>query len=735
MGLSSVLSQLFERRPRRPTLDQLKLLREVIARAYDVSSYIVGAGKRARTIALRALAGLMDDCDVLKHRVTNQGSYRHSIWTKTHSQTRVRKVPLPFDLELAARIFSITPASEKEIAEERPATQEDFDVWFCKCVLLQSLSRRNAFSALMGISNFVHSYTKEELMSLFYTLGDAIPRVQESWDQGNEPLNGYLKEFERAVADRFGDSLNFDTKRNLIRRVKSEQPQELITECILILTLQEVGASCLTKPINSDNLSSNDIESELRRLHIVLHQPCYTEIAGDAGLPNPKEKTGMPEYTTMLTSNGNKTRKAPPLQEEELDMMVDEFQHMLEARRKAATKAIITVDGTERELESTQLDESGHAHLHLNETARIVEVWAREDSKADVLLTAFFLSLSSDRRIVNLEAGQEITFGVDYSESAEGNGSFDVNVGYRETNIARRLQLSGRRRAARKPARAPIPWYAQPEVLVTSLVVLLAVGGFVVERFYGVGGRFVASIRSMVPRVKPSIPGAEQPGQTKAIDETHLNGSFESEVPGKGQFYRHGGANRSPSPATTAGGPPSEGSTPQLRSPATASRTHRATHVAATIGTDRTLKAHVPSLANIRGVYVQNIGIYDSAKLNSQAYLTQIDALRQSGMFQPKENPNEAEARLVMVSDFEGATGDKAQAQLVTTKGGLVIWYGPLLSITRDSNQELGTNEIKTLVGQSTKALMTKKENALRRHGAPVRRKRALKHSSLSPKE
>ncbi|MCA1633839.1 MAG: hypothetical protein LC802_09000 [Acidobacteria bacterium] len=129
------------------------------------------------------------------------------------------------------------------------------------------------------------------------------------------------------------------------------------------------------------------------------------------------------------------------------------------------------------------------------------------------------------------------------------------------------------------------------------------------------------------------------------------------------------------------------------------------------------------------------MGVYDSAESNAKIHSSQVEALKQSGLFQPRGDPGDADARLVVVSDFESATGDKAQAQLVTVKGGKVIWYGPLLSIVRDGGWGQAAEQIKLFVGQSTKSLMTNKEQALKGRRAPVRQKRTLKQTGPSPKE
>jgi hypothetical protein len=715
MGLSSVLSRLIGRRPRRLTPDQLKLLRDDLTRAYQVSYYLLGDKEEAKQVTLRAFKGLIEDGDSLRHRVTNQGSYRH----KRRNQSRIRRVPLPYELELAARIFSLTTPFEKEKAARGQATREDFDVWFCECVLLQSLRGSNAFSALVGISNFVHSYKRDELTSLFDALGQASPRSRESWETGDEPVRDYLKKFDRAIADRFGDQIKTDERGNLVRRDKSEQPADLVAECILTLTFQEAGDSCLGKTTNPVRSQVSDIESELRRLHIALHRPCYARLAGDAGLQAPEEKAAMPEYTIMLSTNNHPPRKATAPDKEELDKMVDEFQLALEDRQKASPKVSITVDGVEEETASAQLFESGRAHLRLKETTKLLEVWAREETGANVLLTAFFLSLAGGRRTVTLEAGQKVSFNVDYAEGAEGDGSFEVNVGYRETGFARKHALNRLRRAGRSRP-ALIPPYARTALLAT-LGVALITAGVGVERVSNFGSYIYASIRMKAFGEKRTVAHPPRPTESNETSAPAASGT------GTAEQGEAASTLKPPIGNTSVNEIPTELA---LRNPGRFR--HSVPDRQAKGRRDRPVTTGVLSIADIKNIYVESIGVYDSAELNSQARSSQVEALKQSELFQPRENPGAADARLVVVSDFEGATGDKAQAQLITIKGGKVIWYGPLLSIVRDGDRGQTAEQIKLFVGRSTKSLMTNKEQALKGRRAPVRQKRTLKQNGPS---
>lgn len=717
MGLRSFLSWLIGRRRCRLTADQLKQLGEDLTCAYRLSYYILGDKDEAKQVARRALLGLEEDRPRLKHKAPRQGHYRR----QRGNRSRVMKVPLPFELELAASVFALTTPFEKEIAARRQATREDFDVWFCKCILLQSLRGSNAFSALIGLSNFVHCYTRDELISLFDELGEVSPRTKESWETGNEPVRDYLKKFDRAIAERFGDEIRTDARGKIVRRGESEQPIELVAECILTLTLQEAGDSCLGETCDAARLRAADAESELRRLHIALHLPCYAGLAGNAGLPAPEEKAAMPEYTIMLSTNSNPPRKAPALGDEELKKMVDEFQRALEDRRKASPKVIITVDGAEEVAASAQLFEGGRAHLGLHETAKLVEVWSREENGADVLLTAFFLSLASGRKTVTLEAGQKISFDVDYTEGEGGHGSFEVNVGYRETGFARRRALS-RLRRAQSPRPALSRRYAPAALLTTAFAVLL-VAGVGVERFSNLGSYLYTSIQSKASGAKRTA-APPLPTKNEATSQSNSNQTVNLTA------ARMGPAEQGEAAPTVRPllGNTSVNATPTELAPRNPGRLrHHAPDRRAKGGRDRPATTGVPSIADINKIYVQSIGVYDSTESNAQAQSFQVEALKQSGLFQPRDNPAEADARFVVVGGFESATGDKAQAQLVTVKGGKVIWYGPLLNIVRDGERGQAAEQIKLFVGQSMKSLMTNKEQALNGRRAPVRHKRARK--------
>lgn len=780
MGLSIVLANLLERwRPRRrPSVEQLRLLRQAMSQAYQLAYYILGDQAMARKIALRALVGLTHDYRLLKHRVTNQASYRHGVWLETHTPSKIRKVTLPFDLQMAARVFSITIPYER--GRRHTASLADYDVSFCKCALLVGLQGSNALWALIAIGNGVHSYTRQEITGIFYELIQAVPRNQDSWNAGNEPFGSYLKKLNRAILGEFSGYVRTDANGQIIKRPRAEQPVALIAECINTLTLQETGESCLGETVQSSFIRAADIESELRRIHMVLHLPCFTGLTEAATQQLPREKPGMPEYTNMLENNNGKNRQAPPLSDQGLNSMVEEFQQLLERRRHAPTSIVITVDGSEQNAKSVQLDETGHTELRLQENSKLIEIWARSEGEADILLSAFFLSLGSARETVTLEGGQEITLRADYAESDDGAGSFQVGIGYGETKFARKILRSYRRKTQERVKR---PRYTQPAFLVVlALVFFTAVVVWVPQirnRVY-VAGKSIFSSFSAPPAPTPTDQNSDTvraslhdaptahftmsaqgktatDGQTLALsvpvngnvtvafNSTSVQGSAAitnyvwlsngTQICGNSSTcsYNLGTARNTIALTVTDGnglnsiatiGRTEAESRPipnrqdAVRHPqdAFASEGHQPQrNNSPKFSKDKSITGVVPSLATIKGIYVEPSGVYDSAELNALAHSIQVEALIKSGLFKPKASPDEADARLKIVSDFESGTGDKAQAQLVTAKEGKVIWYGPLLSVARDSNSSVGSTEVKNFVTKTVKALTSKKEKAFHR--------------------
>jgi hypothetical protein len=392
MGLIDDFFERFGRRKRKLTPEQMKLLRELLVKAYNLVYYILGDTKDNKELARRVLGGLMKDLDLLKHRAVNQQNYRF------HKQdAAVHKVQLPIDLELASRVFAVT--SIYQAHSWHPATIEDLDIQYCKCVLFASLSHKNAFGALYGLSNGIHVYGEKDSTVLFDTLTVTVPRIKEPWELGNEPLLDHRKKLDRTINDELGGVIGRDRKGKLIRRPLDQQPVTFIAEHLFNLLGLESGDACLEN-LKTSNQLRDDIESELARLHIVLHWPCYNALIEDAGLEETKDKLGMPEYAIMLKTNGNKSRKAPPLSEDELDSMVNQFQLMIESRRRASSNIIVTVDGDELGATSTQLTDKGEVQFPLSDSAKLIEIWARDEGQPDLLLTAFLLSLDDDHQVV-----------------------------------------------------------------------------------------------------------------------------------------------------------------------------------------------------------------------------------------------------------------------------------------------------------------------------------------------
>jgi hypothetical protein len=699
MGLTDDFFERFGRRKRKRTPEQTKLLREILAEAYNLVYYILGDTKDTKLLAQRALAGLMQDFDRIKHRPVNQRTYSRE------KDPGIRRVSLPMDLELAARVFALTSSYQRRRAHR--ATVEDLDVWFCKCVLLQSLRHKNAFGALYGISNGIHVYGEIDSTVLFYTLAETVPRNKEAWKVGNEPLDRNRKSLAWAIDDEFGGLIKRDHKGNLIRRSLHEQPVKFIAECLVDLINLKASDTCLNKL--TSNHSRDDVESELARLHITLHWPCYNLLVAEAGLEETKNKIGMPEYTIMLKTNGNKSRRAPALGDDELDTMFNHFQLMIEERRRASSCIIVTVNGEQLQSPSVQLTEEGKTQLQLNEGAKLVEIWARDNDRPDVLLSAFFLSMDDDRQVFTLEAGQQITFSVNYFEADDDEGRFEVNIGYRETKLTRRFQQL-------ISIWHPLLNFSMPSVRSAALASMATITAFAVllPLVYWLSGL-------------NSIP-AFWNHQSLVKQDSHPTGNQNVVYTG-GRDSGSAPAKESPDPnpnhPLSASSKP--GATADDPAPSKRQSTKRSGSRAAKDGS----LTEVPSLATIDRIYVESTGVYDNSEVNRHIDSLQMSAIEKSRIFELKDNPDEAQARLVIVSDFEGTTGDKAQAQLITAKDGKVIWYGPLVGIARDSDTKTAMTEVRHLVQVIMDALVRKKEEVLQFEKAPNKSKRTANNHAL----
>ncbi|HEU4714824.1 MAG TPA: hypothetical protein VFS76_24905 [Pyrinomonadaceae bacterium] len=686
MGLKDDFFERFGRRRRKLTPEQAKLLREMLVKAYNLVYYILGDTKDTKPLALRALAGLMCDFQRLKHRPVRQTHYRYR-----QSEPAIHRVPLPIDLELAVRVFTLTISYQWDKLSE--PTLEDLDVWFCKCVLLESLRHNNAFSALYGMSNGIHVYTEQDATRLFDTLTEEIPRTKEAWNEGNEPLRRYRKRLTQAIDLEFRSVIRRDHKGNLIRRPLSEQPVKFIAECLNNLVKLEPGDVCFGT-FKPDHSRFADLKSELARLHIVLHWPCYTALTQTAGCMQPKDKAGMPEYAKMLNGNGTQSREAPALSDNELDTMVNQFQLMVDARAEASSKIIVTVDDREWRPSSIQLTEKGHVELKLCGDAKLVEIWALDNDQQKVLLSAFFLSSADDHQILTLEAGQRISFASSYREAADGEGGFDVTIDYRETQFSRRFQ---RLIPDRYKPNFSVP-LLRPAVVLSGVGIIVAFA-LLLPLLYWIGA------------FKPISALWSRSSQTIVKQESHPTGNQEvAPAESRGVGSESSPNERpDPSPHQPALADANAGATPRKKSSSQVQSSQKS--VAASLPPRS--YGEVPSLASIERIYVESTGVYDSSEVNQQVYSMQIDAIKKSRMFDLKDDPTDAQARLIMVSDFESGTGDKAQAQLITTKDGKVIWYGPLVSIARDNDPQTAANEIHNLVQSVTDALV-KKKKALR---------------------
>ena len=470
----------------------------LVHKAFDLACFI----QRDRDAAVRIVARALTKLEVATTAQGKRLYYKPSgrPWSLRSQSGGLRNRISFNELHLLQRLIYIE-SEPYEIAQEQrtgsnAAGEEDLVIHFIKH-LVRKTTKRNSFYVTLGLSRLLHSYTTAETMDIYNAVIQDPERVKDDY---------YFRSRKAALMQelklRFGDLIKvchgprgeekFETDDNPTRFVK------LVRECLSFFTpwntpcLVPAGIDPIREgiPSFSDRSHKKEDETEVNRIHAILHPECFHRLIEDLRFESPNTRLNVPHffYGHDVNSNGsNRHKHSATLSEEELRSIKREVDGNA-TRRKSAHAGVlrVIVDGNEcarfdpRETRSTR--------FHLESDAELIEVLSDCNDGEEVVLALHPLAYAeTDDKVqpahtsITLEGGQKISIVV--SPATQGTDA-TVDISYRETNPARAASLLFNQLVRLKSdGSSRIIWNGRRILVPTLAVFLLGIGLVAIIKF------------------------------------------------------------------------------------------------------------------------------------------------------------------------------------------------------------------------------------------------------------
>ena len=311
-----------------------------------------------------------------------------------------------------------------------PLAPEEGIVRFVKH-LFRITARRNSFYVGLGVGRVLHGYNTVETKAMYDTL--APESAAEKAEDYFRARKGVLM---REIRERFGDALTVVRGAHGEERFEAIEPTPytaLVADCLEWFT--PWGTVCpATLPL-LERAASEAHESEMERMHVMLHPACLVRLVRHLGLADPVSSLQLPKLTFAREATGSGPHRGrggtPPLTPGERQSIDDEIRAQSARRRRSAAGLLrCDVDGaTAGYLDSAA---GGRLSFDIGEAAERIEVFARTP-EGDVPLASCLVArdertdlLRPGKLSLVLEGGQRVTFAIGPSEG----GGARVEVSY-----------------------------------------------------------------------------------------------------------------------------------------------------------------------------------------------------------------------------------------------------------------------------------------------------------------
>ncbi len=331
-----------------------------------------------------------------------------------------------------------------EEAEGRAPHAQELTVRYVRHLVDRGL-HRNAFYLTVALSRLLYHDCTEETMTLYHLVLQDPDHFKDDF-ACRRAKKRLLEELRQIFGDRL-EICRGPRGEELPRRHPEPGPlAQLVERCLVQFTpwgtecVLSAGRDAMSLELPSLGFDGGDPDGEhpveMRRIHTLIHPPCFERLAGAAGLAPPAHRLAVPLFQ-MGKSGGDAAgggeggagvdRENPPaLTSRERSVLAEELKGRAQRKRRwSGNELSVRLDGRE----ATRLAVPGprcggtsRMTLAVQEGARLMEVWGL-DPAGEVLLAACPLpgevpagevsageSSAPENRLLRLGRGRQITF-------------------------------------------------------------------------------------------------------------------------------------------------------------------------------------------------------------------------------------------------------------------------------------------------------------------------------------
>lgn len=328
-----------------------------------------------------------------------------------HPKSRVTKVSLS-RLHLFQRLIYVTSETYERESESRNDVrigQRAMLVRFIKHVVRITL-KRNSFYVALGVSRLLHNYTTAEAMRMYDLLQDPERSRDDCYYRSRKSI------LMHELIDRFGDSLRICRAAHGEERFASVRIPSRYADCVKqsLEMFTPWNTPCPVAGLApSASRSAMDLEDEveIRRMHAILHPPCFESLTRSLGLTPPDRHVDVPAFAIAedhrdedrLEDEGRPRLHPPDLREIRARLAGGA------SRRKQMSSEVLRIvaDGVDRA--RLELREGANAQFEIGCGAEVIEIRSGYGQGETAL--ALFLLPYRDEQLISCEAARTLESG------------------------------------------------------------------------------------------------------------------------------------------------------------------------------------------------------------------------------------------------------------------------------------------------------------------------------------
>ncbi len=417
---------------------------DVLQRGFDLAYFIHGD----KASALRIVTEAAEKLDVSMASQDKRLYYQPKV---EHFRTKVSLSRLHLFQRL---IYIVSEKHEKEWESRNRADQSAMVVRFIKH-LVRITWKRNSFYVALGVSRLLHTYATAQTMWIYDRLQDSDRGRDDCYFRSRKSI------LMRELVDRFGDSLRVCRGPHGEERFQSvdcpSRYAPLVRRSLEMFTPWDTPCPVTALvPMRTDPLgsfvssdSNSEDEVEIRRMHAILHPPCFEWLTRSLALPPPELRVDVPVFAMAADQHDGDgpTGERPSLNALDLREIRAQLAEKASFRKAMPTETLrIVLDGADRG--RLDLREPANVRLEIDDTAEVIEI-LRGYGHSETPLALFLLPHEGNRLVScqamrTLECGERLLLTVRATESTAS-----VDVSCHPAVITRLIRwLAERRKAA-----------------------------------------------------------------------------------------------------------------------------------------------------------------------------------------------------------------------------------------------------------------------------------------------